>query len=152
MRTDITVDVDPDHRTHCPQIPDRMPGRPASVARGDYIQTYTHRGRVVGTIRSPIDGLVYLVTIVQGLSGSLSERWIHPNDVIDTAYGHNDYAEKALWFHGEAFLATSHEDARDIFNRIVFVHVNGPITLSTRQLQRELRAAKEKDDAPSSTA
>lgn len=124
MRTDITIFRETTVR--CPQIPCPAVGRPSSVGNGDWIEWQfdgdigSERGRVVGWLKNPDDGEIYLCVIMELLGGQLCERWVPPSKVINTAHGAGQFAERCTvkqnWLHSARFLTTPERLSRNIWD------------------------------------
>lgn len=111
MRTDIAVNANASVRV--PQIPLASPGRKAYAERGDWIEWGDgERGRVIGAITE--SGTQYICVACELLGGCVCELWIAPQDVYDCR-AHFDNA-KSAWLHGDAFLASDPDKARNAFN------------------------------------
>jgi hypothetical protein len=121
MRDDVKVDTKNKVR-----IPSIQVGsvRPCTVGRGDFVEfkdpgNVTRMGRIIGTLNSPDDGRVYLCVVMISLGGFLCERWVLPDDVVNTRYGSDymcQYGDKAKWFHSAAFLDTPVDEQRNVSN------------------------------------
>jgi len=122
MRTDVKVREKV--KVRCPEIPITTAGRPSTVERGDWVEwSDGFRGRMIGAVTNPDDGNEYIVVVMQMLGGCCCERWVMPEDVINTAYGSGSHVEmyydKASWLYGSQFMYTKPDAARQCFNLTV---------------------------------
>jgi hypothetical protein len=118
-RTDVKIVTEGSVRL--PSIPIHSAGRATFASRGDFVvidiagnQCY---GRVIGFVRNnePADKKLYLVVVMITLTGSMWERWVLPEQVIDASYSVCGlYSEKAAWFFGKDFLRTSPDVSRSV--------------------------------------
>lgn len=118
-RTDVKIITKGSVRV--PKIPMHSAGRAPYVTRGDFVLvdvgSSQHYGRVVGFVRNnePADKKLYIVVVVITITGSMWERWVLPDQVLDTSYSICGlYSEKAAWFFGKDFLRTSTSMARSV--------------------------------------
>lgn len=118
-RTDVEIITE--GLVRVPNIPIGSVGRATFVARGDFvlvdIGSQHQYGRVIGFVRNnePADKNLYIVIVMLSITGSMWERWVLPNQVVDASHGlFGLYFEKAAWFFGKDFLRTSPELARSV--------------------------------------
>ena len=112
MRTDVKIikDFEP---VWCIQVPMHSPGRTLHVQRGDFIEWqysddgYAFKGRVLALTENG-----FLVVIMQLLSGTVYERWVKPEWVVNTHRSENTYTDKVKWLYSEEFLQTPLNVAR----------------------------------------
>lgn len=118
-RTDVKIITKGSVRV--PEIPIGSSGRATFIKRGDFvlvdIGSHHHYGRVVGFVRNnePNDKKLYIVVIVMTITGSMWERWILPEQVLDASYSICGlYQDKVAWLFGKDFLRTSPSMARSV--------------------------------------